>query len=303
MEKKLVLLSNSDNVDVNNTLCHFKNQLHDTNYLPNHKKWNLRVEYIGFHPQFKNQVTSDNNNHPAIIVTSVYEFLKKSNVDLTFPIDGTLSTNAALTILRYTILDLSFFDDHEKFHLDENMSYSISSMDRHFSKKIRRNSLNDPGKYRGYFANIKEGKMQFSQFYFPFMNFHADETWMLRTIIFFHEKFAKCFSNFEDITYNGSLKIDNETYFWIFNAELKSPLKVSFLKEKIELKIPNVIKILSKNIKPVFSQETYSNEIAKFPFNEFDINKYFHKTFSSLEYFSTDTTNQTQFEIILADRQ
>ena len=75
--------------------------------------------------------------------------------------------------------------------------------------------------------------MQFSQFYFPFMNFHADETWMLRTIIFFHEKFAKCFSNFEDITFNGSLKIDNETYFWIFNAELKSPLKVSFLKEKM----------------------------------------------------------------------
>ena len=27
MEKKLVLLSNSDNVDVNNTLCHFKNHL------------------------------------------------------------------------------------------------------------------------------------------------------------------------------------------------------------------------------------------------------------------------------------
>ena len=38
MEKKIILLSNSKNYNIKNSLTHFQNYITDVDYLPDHKK-------------------------------------------------------------------------------------------------------------------------------------------------------------------------------------------------------------------------------------------------------------------------
>ena len=67
MEKKIVLMSNSKNHTIENTLTHFQNEFLDTSYLKLHKKWEIRLDQIGLHARFKNYGTSKNNKLPALL--------------------------------------------------------------------------------------------------------------------------------------------------------------------------------------------------------------------------------------------
>ena len=53
MKKKIILLSNAKDYHIKNSLSHFQNYFHDNDYLSSHKKWNLALEYVGFHACFK----------------------------------------------------------------------------------------------------------------------------------------------------------------------------------------------------------------------------------------------------------
>ena len=67
MEKKIILMSNAKDHLIENKLNHFQNNFIDDKYLEPHKTWCISVEQIGFHAQFKNKATSQNNTHPCLI--------------------------------------------------------------------------------------------------------------------------------------------------------------------------------------------------------------------------------------------
>ena len=310
MDKKIILLSNAKDFHISNSLSHFQNHLYDTDYLSSHKNWNICVEYIGFHATFKNDLTSYNNKNPTVIVTSVFDFFSKRLSVKSYNKHISQDVDKMIDSLKNNDFNLSDFDAHEKFYLNDKESYTPKSINDAFTDSIKVNFFNNKNAYRGFFSqyNTITKKIEFSQFKFPFDRFKESEKNGLRTIIFFHEKFKNAFLKNEIMnnnriivnnTFNGSLKINNDKYYYIFNSENKQPIKTKLNSKKLEVKIPNIIKIISKDIQPLLTQEGYSNEIAVFPLNKTDNNQYFHKTFTAKEYFPLDFTGKKHFEIKL----
>ena len=164
MEKKIVLLSNSKDYHVKNSLSHFQNHLYDPDYLPSNKTWYFSTEYVGFHACFKNQLTSKNNTYPAVIHTTIYDlFGKKKGMEL--------SNDNMNNILReFSNIKLSDFTEEEKIHFNEKNSYTPKSVHKLFTEKVRNNRVNKMTSYRGYITKFKEStnEVKFSQYQFPF---------------------------------------------------------------------------------------------------------------------------------------
>ena len=78
----------------------------------------------------------------------------------------------------------------------------------------------------------------------------------------------------------------------VWSLNQKESLKVTFDLEKLMVKQPSVVKVISKDIKPILTQEGFSNVIAMFAVNKEDVGRYIHKNFSTSEYFEVETDSK-----------
>ena len=161
----------------------------------------------------------------------------------------------------YNSIHLSDFKEHEKIYLRDTTSYSVESLHQQFYGNIKSEIKNGLKSYRGFFSKVSPSgnTLEFCQYHFPFQKFTENEQWKLRTVMLFHEKFAESF--IEKASLKFYIKIDNEKYFWYYNKESAPVLKVSFNTEKLKVKVPNIVKIVCKEIEPLLTQDSFSNEV------------------------------------------
>ena len=211
--------------------------------------------------------------------------------------------NTTLLLLKHKTINLSDFNEVHKFYLKENVNYDPLSLHQAFKDMIKVNIHNDRHSYRGFFTDHDSDQniLKFSQYNFPFNSLSGSNRWKARTVLFFHEKFYESFSAVDNDSFNGSVMIENEKYYYFYNSANRVPLKVSFEAKKLQVKIPNVVKVLTKDIKPILTQEGYSNQIAIFSLNTSDSGKYFHQSFTSPTHFPFDFICQRYLEIELVD--
>ena len=290
MEKKIILMSNSKNHSIQNTLTHFQNEFLDTTYLKPHKRWEISLDQIGLHARFKNYGTSRNNKYPSLLSCTRLYFVYVLNCDLFGP-----NVNDCK-------LKLSDFEDYHQFYLNEKMSYTPLMLHRDFSTRTRSlMSLSSEAlsSYSGMVTKIDSANnnLLFKQFDYP-----GSESMLtmrqMRTILFFHENF-KTSLQFDNSLFDGKVSIDNEQYFWRYNSDKKEPLKLSLESTALYLKIPNIIKIVCPNVKPFITKEGYSREIALIPINEEDCGKYINRNFVNKETFilEDDVVNNIQIQL------
>ena len=314
MDKKIILLSNSEDYNTKNSLTHFQSYINEIDYLPDHIYCQISTEYVGFHGCFKNQITSKNNIHPAIIAINIHDLF----LHLDLPLETETFVNNKIIVdnddtrekrlfkmisLKSNTMSLLDFEDHEKFYLQDTESYNAETINEQFSKKISFVIKNEVRNYRGFPSKVSSSSntLEFSQFRFPFDQFDSNERWKIRTVLFFHEKFVDSFN--EQNSLAMFTKIDGEKYYWYYNKENAPTLKISFNKEKLKVKVPKIVKVVSKEIEPLLTQEGFSNIIALFAINPLDVNKYIHKNFSNREFFQLDFRHKNHFEIELLDER
>ena len=279
MEKKIVLMSNSKNHTLENTLTHFQNEFLDTRYLKPHKKWEISLNQIGLHARFKNYGTSKNNKYPSLLACSRLHFTYLLNCDL---FDSTVNSCNP---------KLSDFGDMHKFYLDERMSYTPMMLHEIFSlwiTTLNHESSEARSLYTGMVTKIDMSNkmMLFGQFNFPFTDTMMTMRQM-RSVLFFNVNF-KAALGFADSLFDGSIFIGNEQYFWRYNSKNSLPLQLKLTSDALSLQIPNIIKIVCPNIRPFITQEGYSREIGLIVINDEDSGKYINRSFLSKEAFELE---------------
>lgn len=296
MEKKIILMSNSKNHLINNTLTHFQNRFLDPSYLKAHKQWEISLEHLAFHANFKNSATSKNNAYPCLLHCTRFFCTDDLKCDL---FDKTQSKPK---------LRLTQFQERQKFYLNEKKSYTPLMLHQEFTKRSLTISKHDSkqqklANYSGFVTKVdQENKiLLFKQYKYPFDKLSNDYTRkQLRTILFFHENFKKTLK-FADNLFDGTIKIDNELYFWIYNSKKRKPLQLSLYSESLFIKPPNLIKVVCINVRPSITQEAYSQEIAYIHIDKENVGQYIHRKFHTKDSFVLEDEQITNLEIQLLD--
>ena len=285
-------MSNSKNHSIENSLTHFQNEFLDTTYLQSHKNWEISLDQIGLHARFKNYGPSKNNKLPALLTCTRLYF--------TYILNCNLFDSSIINCK----LKLTDFDVAHKYFLDEKEPYTPWLLHHVFvvRTKTMLKKSNGNSKYHGMVTEIDivNNKLLFGQFNPPL----SDMEMTMRqqcTTLFFHMNF-KTALEFDDSLFDGTILIDNEQYFWIYNKKKKHPLELSLSSTGLFLQIPKIIKVVCPNVKPFITQDGYSREIGLIPINEEDNGKYINRKILSKEVFSLEDDRVKSLEIQFRDQ-
>ena len=127
MEKRVLVISNTNSVESHsNTLANFKRAI-PQNYLDQHKSWSVAVASAGLHLRLKNPIVPQNESIPSLIQINKADFNKAiirygSNLDM-------------------SKLPLHIFSDHHKIFIDGSKSYTASELVNQIKRKAQKWTL------------------------------------------------------------------------------------------------------------------------------------------------------------------
>ena len=284
--KKVTLLSNSSTEVSNNSLTEFRNYLAGRITTRYDKSLHVHIDLIGFHANFSNVAVSTNNDYPCLIMLSK-QSLKE--------IASSVQENE-LYVYQHKIM-FDRIKKHECIYIDETKSYNMEELSREFYNLIDSNRVIDRASFIGYPTKLSDNYLEFG--HFGITRRELLEKKIKPFTLFFHHNFIKAL-NIDDVKSLYRYKIGSEEYF-----KFQTDFGVNTLKanrdQKIPFRMPKVVNILCKNVKPIYENNGYSKRIGTVILNNDDVNTYKYKEFKSFEVFELENKTVKYLDILLED--
>ena len=294
MEKKLLVLSNatSPGSGSRNTLANFKTAIPE-NFLEPHKRWAMSIESIGLHFCLKNPIVPKDPAVPSLLQINLGDFNRG--------------------IIKYNLKDLAnlpreMFLPHHMIFIDGSRKYKARQLVHHIKSSIfeyaskYKNTWNGvPVQFNNTSRTIDFGQFLFNAELNEMQSYSARNN--ARTFVFIHKNFAKELLFVQEDVF-GEVTVSGEHYLYFFNSlELKQKTYYPILSKKKEfpLKKPDLVQILSQNIRKTITNNTHLNVLKQFSVDDTDIGKYVQRSFIHQEYLELVNSYNTSFEFRITD--
>ena len=296
MEKKALILSNAISTGSHlNTLVHFKSDIPD-NFLDQHKSWSVAVSSAGLHLRLKNPIVPQNEYVPSLIQ------ITKADMNRAITRYG--------SELEMHNLSFDIFSEHHKIFIDGSKSYTA----RDLVDEIKRGIFEYARKYKHVWKGVPVSfnetteTIDFGQFLFndefnemPDSNTRDNA----RTLVFIHENFANQLQ-FENKDLLSEVSIGNDKYLYFSNfigLKRTNYYPLTTTAKEFQLQKPDIIQILSPNIRKSLSNGTHVNVLKQFSVDQSDVDKYVQKSFNHLDFFPLNDQYNSTLEVKLCDSE
>ena len=334
MDKKVILISDKDEINIKNNQSSFKNQLYQRNYLDPETSYSITPKLISIDLQFTNPACPENSDYPEFIACPLSQIKKiwkslhgheRIKVDRRYNttndefhvVNGVKSSN----YYRWITWDENRenYDHLTKFNLPLEGFYTRNKFYLVRTKKYKIKDLYDEWNEREtHFRYLRPDLAQTDRIIKKDTNNdiifgHVKKRYDDKNVLFFHKNFIKKIRTTEFLRINnadrkyvldqGSIMINEEKYYFYVCNIGRSGIRLNSDNQSLKYDNPKIIKIICENVTNIISNDSYSQMIGLLSIKPEMVNNHLHHTFKEQQFYKLRHTSNDAFSIELLDEK